>query len=98
MSGSKGQLQLQYAPTAAVRSDLVVVLSPRFDDISGLILGFKPVLIEALIPESAVKALDVSVLSRTARLNQDVLDAMLLPSFCAQVMNERKVNSDRCRF
>ena len=43
-----------------------------------LLQRLKPVFIEALIAECAVKALDVSVLRRAARLNQDVLDVVLL--------------------
>ena len=38
----------------------------------------KPGLIQALIPKRAVKALDISVPGRTARLDHVVLDAVLL--------------------
>ena len=58
--------------------DLVVVGSPLGYRLTGLLHRLKPVFIQALVPKRAVKALDVSVLRRTARLNQDVLDAVLL--------------------
>ena len=43
-----------------------------------LLQGLKAVLTNALVSEGAVKALDVSVLRWAARLDQDVLDAMLM--------------------
>ena len=61
-----------------MRSGLVVVKSPRGNGKTRLLQGLKPVFIQALIPEGAVKALDVSVLRRAAKLNQNVLDAVLL--------------------
>ena len=61
-----------------MRSGLVVVNSPRGYDLTGLLQRLKPVLIQTFITKRAVKALDVSVLRRTARLDQDVLDAVLL--------------------
>ena len=61
-----------------MRSNLVVVCPPGGNGLAGLLQGFKPVLIEALIPEGAVKALDICVLRWAARLDQDVFDAMLL--------------------
>ncbi len=64
-----------------MRPGLVVIESPRGNGQAGLLQRFKPVLIEALIPEDAVKALNVCVLRRTARLNQDVLEVVLL-SLC----------------
>ena len=61
-----------------MRADLVVVASPVGDHVSGLCERREPVLVEALITELAVEALDVAVLRRTARLDQDVFDAMPL--------------------
>jgi hypothetical protein len=49
-----------------VRSHRVVVLSPRFDDPAGIRQGQKPRLVQALVSESAVEALDVRVLNRLA--------------------------------
>ena len=40
--------------------------------------GFKPVLVQALVPEGAVETLHICVLRRPARLDQDVFDAVLL--------------------
>ena len=40
--------------------------------------GFKPVLVQALVPELAVEALDVAVLHRSARLDEYVSDTMSL--------------------
>ncbi len=67
-----------HAPTAAVRSDLVVVTPPCGNGLAGLLQGLKPVLIEALISEGAVEAFDVRVLGWAARFDQDVFDAVLL--------------------
>ena len=61
-----------------MRSDLVVIESPRGNGQAGLLQRLKPVFVQALVPKRAVKALDLCVLSRTAWLNQDVLDAVLL--------------------
>ena len=61
-----------------MRSSLVVIESPRSNGQAGLVQRLKPVLVQTFIPESAIKALDVGVLSRTAWLDQDVLDAVLL--------------------
>ena len=68
----------QQTPTAAARSDLVVVKSPFGTSLTGLIQRLNPALIQALVPKRAVKAPDVGVLCWTARLDQDVLSAVLL--------------------
>lgn len=73
-----GELSRRNPVNRSVRSDLVVVLAPDGDDLAGLGQGFEPVLIEAFIPELAVEALDVGVLSWLAWLNQDVLYASCL--------------------
>lgn len=49
-----------------MQPDLVVVLPPGANDLSGLQAGFKPVLVEVFVPELAVEALDVAVLHRPA--------------------------------
>ena len=61
-----------------MRSGLVVVGSPRGYRLTGLLQRLKPVLIQAFITKRAVKALDVGVLRWAARLDQDVLDTVLL--------------------
>ena len=48
------------------------------DCLAGLRQGFKPVLVQAFVPEGAVETLDVGVLCRAARLDQQVLDTVLL--------------------
>ena len=57
-----GELRWWHAPTAAVRPDLVVVLAPSLDGCLGLMQVLEPLLVQALVPELAVEALDVAVL------------------------------------
>ena len=45
-------------------SDLVVVSTPIFDNVTGMFQINKPVSIQTLIPEPAVKALSISILYR----------------------------------
>ena len=45
-------------------SDLVVISSPEFDDISGMFQVQKPIRVQAPIPKPAVKALGISILNR----------------------------------
>ena len=45
----------------------VVLLTPRFDRPSGMIHRDEPVLVQTLVAELAVEALDVLVLDRLAR-------------------------------
>src|SRR5690606_20208005 len=73
-----GELGGRDAATAAVRSDLVVVPSPLADHLASLRQRGEPVLVEALVAELAVEALDVAVLHRAARLDQQVFDAVAL--------------------
>ena len=61
-----------------MRSGLVVVKSPNVNGAPGLLQRLKAVLIQTFIPKLALKALDVSVLSRATWLNQDMLNSMLL--------------------
>lgn len=62
------------------RFQLAVVDSPDSNRLARLLRGFKSVLIEALIPEGSVETLDVGGLRCTAKLYQDVFEAMLLNS------------------
>ena len=61
-----------------MQSGLVVVKPPSGNGKAGLLQRLKPVLVKTFVPERAIEALDVCVLSRSAWLNQDVLDAVLL--------------------
>ena len=61
-----------------MRSGLVVINSPRGYRLTGLLQRLKPVLIQALITQCAVKALDLRILGRATRLDQDVLDTVFL--------------------
>ena len=63
---------------AAMWSDLVVVLFPDRGRIPCLLQCLKPTLIEVFIPKLAVETLDIAVLHRATRLNQDVMNAMPL--------------------
>ena len=73
-----GELRWGYAPAAAVRPDLVVVLTPCLDGCLCLMQVLEPLLVQALVPELAVEALDVAVLHRSSGLNEDVPDAVSL--------------------
>lgn len=73
-----GELGRPDAATAAVRPDLVVVAPPRTDHLAGLDERREAVLVEALVAEFAVEALNKAVLHGTARRDQQVLDAVLL--------------------
>ena len=59
-------------------SNLVVILTPDGDTLTGLSQGFQPVLVEAFVPELAIEAFDIGVLGGFARLDQDVLNASCL--------------------
>ena len=61
-----------------MRSDLVVVRSPDRHGHPGLMQGLEPALVQVLVPELAVEALDVAVLHGAPRLDQDVANAMRL--------------------
>jgi hypothetical protein len=71
-----GELGRRDAAHAAVRPDLVVVLPPDGGGAPGLLQGLEPLLVEVLVPELAVEALDVAILHRPAWLDQDVPNAM----------------------
>ena len=66
----------RYPAHAAVGPDLVVVLPPGGRCAPGLMQGLEPLLVQALVPELAVEALDVAVLHGPARLDQDVAYTM----------------------
>ena len=55
-----------------------MVLAPDGDGRSGLVQCLEPVVVKALVPELAIEAFDVAVLHGPAKLNQDMLDAVLL--------------------
>lgn len=56
----------------------VVIRSPIFDDFPGAVQADKDIVVQALIPEFAVKAFDIGILSRFARLNEPQLDVVLV--------------------
>lgn len=80
-----------------MRSNLVVVLPPDSDGVPGLWQRLEPMLIQAFIPELAVEALDVAVLHRAARLNQNVTNAMgLRPGHESAAGEFRSVVGSHC--
>ena len=62
----------------AVRSMLIVVPAPGGDQDTSLRQARKPMVIQALVPEAPVEALDERVLRGFARLDQFELHAMLV--------------------
>ena len=63
---------------AAVWPGFVVVTSPTGYFVSGIGEAREPVLVEAFVAKAAVEALNIGVLRRAARLNQDVFDLVAL--------------------
>ena len=61
-----------------MRADLIVVLSPAFDFISGMVDVTPPVLIQALVADLAVEALNVGVLVGIAQLDKLMVDFSLV--------------------
>ena len=61
-----------------MRSDFVVVNCLTGNHLTDLLQRLKSDLIQTFVPELAIKALDVGVLRWAARLDQDVLDTVLL--------------------
>lgn len=59
-------------------SNLVVVLTPLMNFVPGLVQRPKPVLVEALVPEFAVQALDEGVLCGLSGLDEAEIDVVLL--------------------
>ena len=73
-----GELGWRHAPNASVGPHLVVVQPPCRDLFARLVQRLEPVLVQALVAEPAIEALDVAVLHGPAWLDQDVPDAMRL--------------------
>ena len=67
LSGACCKLRWCEPVQARVRSECVVVDPPFFDDTSGLWQAGEEVLVEALVAQSAIEALDEAVLGRLAR-------------------------------
>lgn len=53
-----------------MRSFFIIVLSPFIDDGSGLLDAHEPMLVQAIVPESAIEALAECVLHRLAGLDE----------------------------
>lgn len=60
-----------------MRTDVVVVLTPGFDDDTGLGTAAKPLQRQALVAEFAIEALVVGILPWLARVDQRRLDVLL---------------------
>ena len=73
-----GEARWWYSSDAAVRPDLVVVAAPFANLGPGLVQCLEPVLVQALVAEAAVEALDVAVLHGSPGLDQDVPYAVAL--------------------
>jgi len=71
----------RFAVQAAVRSDFIVFLSPRFNDLLGFLQGPEPMLVQAFISELFVEAFTKGVLNRLARINEMQLHAMPVRPF-----------------
>jgi hypothetical protein len=67
-------LQRGQVPQGAVRPLLVVAASPFLDGLSSILQIREPVLVQALVPELAVEALDVRVLDGAPRCDEVQLD------------------------
>lgn len=78
------------ASQAAVRPHLVAVAPPGNDRCTGLRQRLEPLLVQALVAQLAVEALDEGVLRRLAGIDEQVSD---FPLDCAQPMKVRLVNS-----
>jgi len=59
-----------------VRPNRIVVQAPGFDDLARLSQAEKPVLVETLVAEPAVEALDVGILVWLAELDEVQPDAL----------------------
>lgn len=70
------KLRRKDAPQAAVRRHFVVVLPLCPNRRARLRQALEPVLVQALVAELAVEALDVAVLHRSSLLDQDIPHAM----------------------
>jgi hypothetical protein len=72
-----GELISWNPSNATLWPDMVVVLFPNRGRIPCLLQCFEPALIEVFNSKLAVETLDIAVLHRATRLNQDVTNAML---------------------
>ena len=63
---------------AAVRADSVVVLPPGFDEMTSVVQCHEPVLVEAFVPELAVKTFGITVFGGFARGDVMPLNAVIL--------------------
>ena len=61
-----------------MRADIIVILSPGFDEMPSVSEALKHMLVQTFVPDPAVKALGKSVLSRLARRDVVPFDAMFL--------------------
>ena len=64
-----GELGRCQGAEAAVWSEVIVVVTPRFDGLARLSQGEEDVLVEAFVTEPAVERFDEGVLHRFARLD-----------------------------
>lgn len=60
--GAGCKFVLDESVEACMRLVQVVVVSPHFDDFVGVALGVDKMFVEAFVPETAIKALDETVL------------------------------------
>ncbi len=70
-----GESRRRYPTQTAVGPHLVEVAAPFSNGHSGLVQRLEPLLVEALVAELAVEALDEPILRRLARCDQDVAHA-----------------------
>lgn len=73
-----GETSRWHASQVAVRPDFVVVRAPDRHGHPGVVQGLEPALVQMLVTELAVEALDVAVLHLAPRLDQDVANAVRL--------------------
>ena len=71
-----GELRRRDSADAAVGAVLVVVPPPVSQDLPGLAETDEPVVVQALVAQPPVEALDVGVLGRLARIDQQVPDVV----------------------
>jgi len=72
------KLRRRAVPQCAMRSSLVVIHPPGRNDCARFSQRPEPVLVQALVPELAVEALDIRVLRRFTSLDEPQLDASLI--------------------
>ena len=61
-----------------MRAFCVVIDPPVFDDLARLADAREPVLVQALIPEPAIEALDIGILGRLAWVDEIQLNAVVI--------------------